>query len=175
MQCVIVRATSHEQLKALGDRLSGAPSTAALELDLSFGKNKDLHLGTVGNFFCNAGLTERVRAVKYCCQRVLGTDLFPGSETPVSAELWSLSPPDAFWNTLSDHSLVKIHMTVLEFEYALSTLQGALRWGSRLCGTLRCLQVDHTCTTGRPSLPMCEFTAVSTPSKLGQQLLLADK
>ena len=83
-----MRATSYEQLKALGDRLSGVPSAAALELELSFGRKENLNLGTVRTFFRRAGLTERVRAVKYCCKSVLGTNLFPGSETPVSAELW---------------------------------------------------------------------------------------
>ena len=145
VQDVCVRATSYEQLKGLGDRLSGVPSAAALDLELPFGRNENLNLGTVGTFFRRAGLTERVRAVKYCCRSVLGTDLFPSAETPVSAKLWldyTLSQPAAFWRNLYQHSLVELQLTVLFIEDALLDLKSALRCGHRICGTLRCLQVD---------------------------------
>ena len=154
-----MRATVPEQFKSLVKRLSGVPSAAALELELSFGKHFDLHLGTVRTFFLRAGFTERVRAMKYCCRSVLGTNLFPGRETPVSAELWPAfkSPqPEAFWLGLFHHSLVELQVTMWDLVHALHTLKVALTGRDRICGTLRCLQVDYA-QTG--SLPMCVFTA----------------
>ena len=50
VQRVYVRATSCEQLKGLGDKLSEVPPGAALELELSFGEERDLNLGTVRTF-----------------------------------------------------------------------------------------------------------------------------
>ena len=146
MQRVYVRASSYEQLKALGDRLSGVPSAAALELELPFGRKENLNLGTVRTFFRRAGLTERVRAVKYSCKSVLGTNLFPGVGTPVAAELWpgyANSQPSAFWRNLLQPSLVELQITVGDPEHALRGLQSALRCGDRICGTLRSLQVDR--------------------------------
>ena len=135
MQHVHVRATSYEQLKALGNRLSGVPSAATLDLELPFGRKENLNLGTVRTFFRRAGLTERVRAVKYCCKSVLGTNLFPGAETPVSAELWpgsTKSQPAAFWHNLFQHSLVELQLAVLGPEHALHGLKSALRCGDRI-------------------------------------------
>ena len=168
MQRVYVRATSHEQLKALGDRLSGVPSAAALELELRFGRKENLNLGTVRTFFRRAGLTERVRAVKYSCQSVLGTNLFPGVGTPVLAELWpgyNNSQPAAFWRNLLQHSLVELQLTVHDPEHALRGLKAALRCGDRICGTLRCLQVDRIYCWHK-SLPMCEVTQFLAGLKL---------
>ena len=145
VQRLVVRATSHEQLKDLSNRLSGVPSAAALELELSFGRKGVINLGTVRTFFRRAGLTERVRAVKYSCRSVLGANLFPGSETPVSAELWpsyTNSLPAGFWRNLFQHSLVELQITVPDAEHPLHGLKSALRCNERICGTLRCLQVD---------------------------------
>ena len=156
---VYVRATTYKQLRALGDRLSGVPSAAALELELSFGESEELHFDRVKEFFRRAGLTERVRAVKYCCQSVFDTNVFPGRETPVSAELWpahTSSQPAAFWRSLLHHSLVELQVTVSEPEHAVPSLKCALRCGDRICGTLRCLQVDGICEW--PWLPMRVFT-----------------
>ena len=155
-ECVYVRATSYTQLRALGNRLSGVPSAAALELDLSFGKHNELHLGTVRASIHKAGLTERVRAMKYCCRSVLGTKLFPGREMPVSAELlpaYTSSQPPAFWRALFQHSLVELQITLLEPEQALDSLKYVLRGRHRICGTLRCLQVDYS-NRDRPLVPM---------------------
>ena len=168
MQGVYVRATSYEQLKRLGDRLSGVPSAAALELELSFGMRENLNLGTVRTFFRCAGLTERVRAIKYSCKSVLGTDLFPGSETPVSAELcpsYTSYQPAAFWRTLFHHSLVELRITVNDPEHVLLGLKSALRCADRICGTLRCLQVDRA-YQGQPSLAMHVFTGFLAGLKL---------
>ena len=164
---VCVRATTHMQLEALGDRLSGVPPAAALELELSFGRNEDLYLITVRTLL--AGLTERVRAVKYCCRNVFGTNLipgfpgmepYPGREVPVSAELWPAhtnSQPAASLQTFLHHSLVELQITVSEREHALHSLKSALRRRrDRICGTLRCLQVDHI--DDWPCLPMRAFT-----------------
>ena len=167
VQRIVVRATSYEQLKALGDRLTGSPSAAALELELSFGGTVIINLGTVRTFVRRAGLTERVCAVKYCCQSVLGANHFPGSETPVSAELWpsymSLQSA-AFWRILFQHSLVELQLTVHNPEHALHGLKSALRCGERICGTLRCLQVDSLARTR--SLPMFEVTEFLAGLKL---------
>ena len=163
-----MRATSYEQLKGLGDRLSGVPPAAALELELSFGRKENLNLGTVKTFFRRAGLTERVRAVKYSCKSVLGTRLFPGSETPVSAELWpSPKPilPSSFWHDIFQHSLVELQITVQSPEYALHGLKAALRCGERICGTLRCLQVDCLYDL-RGSLPLPAITDFMAGLKL---------
>ena len=165
---VYVRATTYKQLRALGDRLSGVPSASALELELSFGRNQDLYLDRVREALRHAGLTERVRAVKYRCQSVHGTNLFPGEDVPVSAELWpahTSSPPAAFWRTLFNHSLVELQITVWKPEHALHSLKFALRCGDRICGTLRCLQVDRTYEYG-PSLPMHVFTEFLVGLKL---------
>ena len=86
VQHVCVRATSYEQLKRLVDRLSGVPSAAALGLELSFGRT-DLNLGAVRTIFRRAGLTERVRSLKYCCRSPLGAFLFPGVDMPRSCAL----------------------------------------------------------------------------------------
>ena len=163
---VYVRATANEQLSALSNRLSGVPSAAALELELAFGKHFDLHLGTVRTPFRNAGLTERVRAVQYCCRSVLGTNLFPGREVPVSAELWPAfknPQPEAFWANLFHHSLVEVQVTVWDPVQALHSLKPALRDCDRICGTLRCLQVDYAQSS---SLPMCSYTALLAGLKL---------
>ena len=156
---VCVRATTNKQLRALGDRLSGVPSAAALELKLSFGKSEEFYLDSVKAFFRRAGLIERVRAVKYCCQSVHGADLFPGRETPVFAEVWpdhTSCQPAAFWRSLLHHSLVELQITVREPDDALLSLSFALTRGDRICGTLRCLQVD--CIHEWPPLPMSVFT-----------------
>ena len=178
---VCVRATTHMQLEDLDDRLSlsGVPSAAALELDLSFGRNQDLYLITVWDLL--AGLTERVRAVKYCCRnvfgthRILGVETFPGRDVPVFAELgpahtssqpaslWQLWPaqtcsqPEFSWQTILHHSLVELQITVSDPEAALRSLKYALRRRrDRFCGTLRCLQVNHI--DNWPCLPMHVFT-----------------
>ena len=167
MQRVCVRATSYEQLKGLGDRLSGVPPAAALELELSFSRKENLNLGTVKTFFRRAGLTERVRAVKYSCKRVLGTHLSPGSETPVSAELWPSSKPilpSSFWHNIFQHSLVELQITVRFPEYALKGIKAALRCGERICGTLRSLQVDRY--NRQYSLPLFAITEFLAGLKL---------
>ena len=160
VQHICVRATSYKQLKGLSDRLSGIPSAAALELGLSFGRKESLNLGNVRTFIRRAGLTERVRAVKYCCKSVLGTTLFPGRETPVCAELWpgyTNSQPAAFWRILFSHSLVELQITVGDPEHALHGLKSALRCGERICGTLRSLQVDRIYNR-QVSLPLSAVT-----------------
>ena len=168
VQHVYVRATASKQLRAIGDRLSGVPSAAALELELSFGRNGVLNLDTVRSCFSCAGLTERVRAMKYCCKSVSGTKVFPGRETPVFAELWPAfqsSQPAAFWRSIFTHSLVELHITLPDPEQALRSLKGALRGGHRICGTLRCLQVDST-DRSRPSLRMHVFADFWTGLKM---------
>ena len=167
VQRVLVQATSYEQLKHLSDRLSGVPSAAALDLELPFGRKENLNLGTIKTFVRRAGLTERVSAVKYCCKSVIGTNLFPGSETPVSAELWpgyANSQPPAFWRNLLQHSLVELQITVCNPGHALQGLKAALRCGDRISGTLRCLQVDSI--AGSFSLPMYEVTEFLAGLKL---------
>ena len=107
-----------------------------------------------------------MRAVKYCCRSVRGTKLFPGRETPVSAELWpryKSSQPAAFWRDLFHHSLVELQITLCDPMQALHSLKSALRCRDRICGTLRCLQVDYL---NRGSLPMCVFTAFFAGLKL---------
>ena len=166
VQRLVVRAMSLEQLKDLSNRLSGIPSSVALELEL-FGRKEVINLGTVRTFFRRAGLTERVRAVKYSCRSVLGANLFPGSETPVSAELWpshTKSLPAAFWRNLFQHSLVELHITVEKAEHALHGLKSALRCGERIRGTLRCLQVDSL--AGAHVLRMFEVTEFLAGLKL---------
>ena len=168
VQRVCLQATSYERLKGLGDRLTGVPSAAALELELSFGTKESLNLGTVRTFFRRAGFTERMRAVKYRCKCVLGTTLFPGSDTPISAELWpgyTNTQPAAFWRDLFQHSLVELQITVQEPRHALHGLKSALRGGHRICGTLRCLQVDRN-YNWQPSLPMWGVTQFLAGLKL---------
>ena len=174
MQRVYVQATLYEQLKHLSDRLSGVPSAAVLDLELPFGRKENLNLGTVRTFFRRAGLTERVRAVKYCCRNVLGTNLFPGAEIPVSAELWpsdTNSQPAPYWRNILQHSLVELQLTVHDPEHALRGLKAALRCGDRICGTLRCLQVDRIYCRYR-SLPICEVTQFLAGLKLPRLLHL---
>ena len=168
VQRICVRATSYNQLKGLRDRLSGVPSAAALELMLSFGRKESLNLGNVRTFVRRAGLTERVRAVNYCCKSVLGTTLFPSSEMPVCAELWpgyTISQPAAFWRTLFSHSLVELQITVMDPGHALHGLKSALRCEERICGTLRSLQVDRI-YDWQPSLPMHTVTEFLAGLKL---------
>ena len=109
-----------------------------------------------------------MRAVKYCCHSVLGTNLFPGAETPVSAELWpgyTSSQPAAFWHNLFEHSLVELQLTVLGPEHALHGLKSALGCGNRICGTLRYLQVDRV-SEWQPSLGMSKVTEFLAGLKL---------
>ena len=163
---VHVRATTYKQLEALSKKLSGVPSAAALELELSFGKHEDLRLEWVRTRIQKAGLTERLCAVKYCCRSVQGTDLFPGLEVPVSAELWPRyrdDQPATLWRDLVDHCLVELQIRVDDPMQALHGLRYALRCRGRVRDTLRCLQMDYT-NTG--SLPMCSFTAFLVGLKL---------
>ena len=159
MQHVYVRATSYEQLKGLGGRVAGVPSAAALELELFFGRKRDLNLGTVRTIFRRAGLTESVRTVRYCCRTVHGDVPFPGVDTPVSAVLWpglKLSTPSPIWQAFSQHNLVELQIIVVHPEHALRGLKPALRCGERICGTPRCLQVDAY--DFLESVPMCAIT-----------------
>ena len=113
------------------------------------------------------GLTERVRAVKYCCKAVLGAALFPGVETPVAAELWpgvQPSLPPSIWHNLMQHNLVELQITVADPEHALRGLKSAMTCGERICGTLRCLQVDRPGSLH--SLPMCAVTTFLAGLKL---------
>ena len=167
VQRVHVRATSYKQLKRLGDRLSGISSASALELELSFGREDALDLGTVKSFFCHAGLAERVRAVKYRCRAVYGTSLFPGIETPISAELWpGYMGCQPFWRNVFQHSLVNLHITVHKPEHALHSIKAALRCEDHICGTLRCLQVDCLSEDWQYSLPLSAITGFLAGLKL---------
>ena len=149
---VYVRATTYKQLRALGNRLSGVPSAAALELELSFGKNEDLHLDTVRTTFRRAGLTERVRAVKYCCRSVSWHQRsFPAVKRLClqSSGLPTRLSACSLLGQPFHHSLVELQITVWDPEQALHSLKYALRGRDRICGTLRCLQVDYA-NKGRP-------------------------
>ena len=105
--------------------------------------------------------------MKYCCRSVLGTNLFPGRETLVSAQLWPCnlrSQPPTFWRDLFQHSLVELQLVVHHPERALRGLKSALRCEQRICGTLRCLQFDTFPRT--QSLPMSLITEFLVDLKL---------
>ena len=171
VQSVLVQATSYAQLLSLGQRLTGVPSAAELELQLSFSRYESINLGKIRTIFCEAGLTKRVRAVKYRCKAVLGSVVFPGAAVPVAADLW----PDAcyprtprFWRSLLRHNLVELQLTIYapgrQPDFGLHSLNAALRCAERTCRTLRCLQVDNG--FWQEPLPMHEVIACLSGLKL---------
>ena len=99
---------------------------------------------------------------------MLGTSLFPGVDTPVSAELWpGYSYSQAFWrNVFQQHSLVELHISVQKPEHALHSMKAALRCEERICGTLRCLQVDCLSDDWQYSLPLSAVTGFLAGLKL---------
>ena len=169
VQSILVRATSSAQLLRLRERLTGVPAAAALELEL-LNKNEKLNLCAVKTRICQAGLIERVRAVKYTCKTVHFSVVFPGTAVPVAVDLWpgsSLTP--RFWSTLFTQNLVELKLTVRgnarEPERSLWNLHDALSCAERTCANLRCLQVDNS-STWMPPLPMIEVKMFLSGLKL---------
>ena len=171
VQSVLVRATSYAQLLSLPQRLTGVPSAAALELQLCFSRHEEINLGMVRTIFCEAGLTKRVRAVKYRCKAVLGSVVFPGAAVPVAADLWPgacYPRTPRFWRTILRHNLVELQLTIYapgrQPDFGLHSLNAALRCAERTCRTLRRLQVDNG--FWQALLPMNEVIACLSGLKL---------
>ena len=170
LQSVLVCATSCTQLLRLRERLTGVPSAAVLELELLLNKGEKLNLCAVKTMICQAGLIERVHAVKYTCKAVHFSVVFPSAAVPVAADLWpSSSPTPRFWRSLFTQNLVELRLTVRgnarEPEKSLWNLADALSCAEHTCANLRCLQVDNS-STWMPPLPMIEVKMLLSGLKL---------